>query len=409
MIQLQKKTYISRDVAFIENEPFFQDKNDHDPCTIDHAYPILPQLYGLDTLQNLDLPNNDHEHESHTRDEEEVSEDVDAHEGEIEVRRSSRIPQPSTRLKDFITYKVQYPINNFISYHNISSRHISFLTSISQEREPYTYHEAIKYPTWCKAMKEELEALKKNKTWEIVELPKGHRPVGCKWVYKIKYNGDGTIERYKARLVAKGYTQTHGIDFQETFAPVAKMNTVRILISIAVNQGWNLYQMDVRNAFLQGTLEEEVYMDLPPGHDRERDSNLACKLIKSIYGLKQSPRAWYEKLSSFLISCNFKISNSDHSLFININNSHITIILVYVDDIIVTGNNENNIELIKGKLKNKFDIKDLGFLKYFLGIEIAHSHGNLFLSQRKYVLDLLKETGKIGCKPSSTPIDSKNK
>jgi Reverse transcriptase (RNA-dependent DNA polymerase) len=213
-------------------------------------------------------------------------------------------------------------------------------------------------------------------------------------VYKIKYNGDGTIERYKARLVAKGYTQTHVIDFQETFASLAKMNTVRILLSTAVNQGWNIYQMDVRNAFLQGTIEEEVYMDLPPGHDRERDSNLACKLIKSIYGLKQSSRAWYEKLSSFLISCNFKISNSDHSLFINTNNSHITIILVYVDNIIVTGSNKNNIELIKGKLKNKFDIKDLSFLKYFLNIEIAHSHGNLFLFTRKICVRFVKENQK---------------
>jgi Reverse transcriptase (RNA-dependent DNA polymerase) len=110
-------------------------------------------------------------------------------------------------------------------------------------------------------------------------------------VYKIKYNGNGIIERYKTRLVAKGYTQTHGINFQETFAHVAKMNIVRILLSIEVNQGWNLYQMNVRNAFLQGTLEEKVYMDLPPGHEREQDSNLACKLIKLIYGLKQSPLA----------------------------------------------------------------------------------------------------------------------
>jgi Reverse transcriptase (RNA-dependent DNA polymerase) len=140
--------------------------------------------------------------------------------------------------------------------------------------------------------------------------------------------------------------------------------------------------MDVRNIFLQGTLEEEIYMDLSPGHKRERDSNLACKLIKSIYELKQSLWVWYEKLSSFLISCNFKINNSDHSLFINTNNSHITIILMYVDDIKVTGSNKDNIELIKGKLQNKFDIKDLDFLKYFLDIEIAHSRGNLFLSQR---------------------------
>jgi len=225
-------------------------------------------------------------------------------------------------------------------------------------------------------------------------------------VYKIKYNCDGTIERYKARLVAKGYTQTYGIDYHETFAPVAKMNTVRILFSIAVNKNWNLHQMDVKNAFLQRTLEEEVYMSLPPGHKKEGISNLACRLKKSIYGLKQSPRAWYGKLNHFLLSCNFKMSLADSSLFTKHNSNGTTIVLVYVDDIIITGDNQNEIEGVKRNLKQKFEIKDLGKLKYFLGIEIAHSTKGLFISQRKYVLDLLKETGKIGCKPAITPIDT---
>src|ERR1039458_319661 len=127
-------------------------------------------------------------------------------------------------------------------------------------------------------MDEELKALEQNETWKIISLPKNKKSVGCKWVYKTKYNSDGTIERYKARLVAKGYTQTYGIDYHETFAPVAKMNTVRILFSIAVNQNWKLYQMDVKNAFLQGTLEEEVYMTLPLGHEKERNNGLVCKL-----------------------------------------------------------------------------------------------------------------------------------
>ena len=155
--------------------------------------------------------------------------------------------------------------------------------------------------------------LKKIILGKLLNCPKIKKPVGCKWVYKIKYNSDGTVERYKARLVAKGYTQTHGIDYQETFAPVAKMNTIRILLSVAVNNKWPLYQLDVKNTFLQGILEEEVYMTLPPGHKKEKNTNLACRLLKSIYGLKQSPRAWYEKLSSYLISCNFIISHNDNS------------------------------------------------------------------------------------------------
>ena len=167
--------------------------------------------------------------------------------------------------------------------------------------------------------------------------------------------------------------------------------------------------MDVKNAFLQGTLEEEVYMSLPPGHKLENNSNLVCRLNKAIYGLKQSPRAWYGKLSSYLNSCNFKISSADHSLFTKISGENTTLVLVYVDDIIVTGNNINEIKKIKSLLKEKFDIKDLGFLKYFLGIEVAYSKQGLFISQRKYVLDLLEETGKLGCKPANTPIDSKCK
>jgi Reverse transcriptase (RNA-dependent DNA polymerase) len=225
-------------------------------------------------------------------------------------------------------------------------------------------------------------------------------------VYKIKYHSNGTVERYKARLVAKGYIQTYGIDYYETFAPVTKMNTVQILLSVAVNNDWNLHQMDVKNVFLQGTLEEKIYMTIPPEHKREGTSNLVCRLNKFIYGLKQSPRVWYEILSYFLTSCNFKVSSFDSSLFTRHNTNGTTVILVYVDDIIITDNNSREIDCIKNDLKQKFKIKDLGKLTYFLGIEITHSQKKLFISQRKYVLDLLKETDKLKCKPAKTPIET---
>jgi Reverse transcriptase (RNA-dependent DNA polymerase) len=164
--------------------------------------------------------------------------------------------------------------------------------------------------------------------------------------------------------------------------------------------------MDVKNVFLQGTLEEEVYMALPPGYQTHiKDNNIVCKLNKSIYGLKQSPRAWYAKLSNSLLSHNFIKSSVDSSLFIKHSHNTTTLVLVYVDDIIITGNNEIEIDNVKSYLKNKFDIKDLGYLKYFLGIEFAHSRKGLYLSQRKYVLDLLEETGKLSCKPASMPIE----
>ena len=133
-----------------------------------------------------------------------------------------------------------------------------------------------------------------------MDLPNGKKVVGSRWIYKTKFNSNGSIERHKARLVAQGFTQTYGIDYKETFAPVAKMNTVRVLLSVAVNNAWPLFQMDVKNAFLHGDLEEEVYMKLPPGHPRENEPNKVCRLYKAIYGLKQSPRASYSKLSSVL-------------------------------------------------------------------------------------------------------------
>ena len=151
-------------------------------------------------------------------------------------------------------------------------------------------------------MNMEMEALEKNKTWELVKLPEGKKLVGCKWVYTVKYKADGSIERYKARLVAKGYTQTYGIDYLETFAPVAKMNTVRLLLSLAANYGWDLQQFDVKNAFLHGELDEEIYMEVPPGFEKKLAARTVCKLKKALYGLKQSPRARFGRFARVMLN-----------------------------------------------------------------------------------------------------------
>ncbi|KAB2605310.1 hypothetical protein D8674_005027 [Pyrus ussuriensis x Pyrus communis] len=180
-----------------------------------------------------------------------------------------------------------------------------------------------------------------------INLPKGKKAVGSRWIYKIKFNSNGTIERHKARLVARGFTQTYGIDYKETFAPVAKMNTVRVLLSVAVNHDWPLFQMDVKNAFLHGELQEEVYMKLPPGHPQEQETTKVCKLHKAIYGLKQSPRAWYAKLSSVLEVAGFKRSHADSSLFVRSGVQGKLIVLIYVDDLIITGDNMDELEALK--------------------------------------------------------------
>lgn len=284
---------------------------------------------------------------------------------------------------------------------------MAFVGNLDGIQVPNSVYEALIKPEWKEAILEEIHALEKNGTWELSNLPSGKHPVGCKWIFTIKQNSDGSINRYKARLVAKGFTQTYGIDYQETFAPVAKLNTVRILLSLASNLDWPLYQMDVKNAFLNGDLEEEVYMEIPPGFETSENANKVCKLKKSLYGLKQSPRAWFDRFTKVVRMFGYIQCQSDHTMFLKQSPSgKKAILIVYVDDIVLTGDHEEEIKRLKSLLAKEFEIKDLGNLKYFLGMEVARSKKGISVSQRKYVLDLLKETGMLGCKPSETPMDA---
>lgn len=187
------------------------------------------------------------------------------------------------------------------------------------------------------------------------------------------------------------------------------MTTVRVLLSIAVDNGWSMSQMDVKNAFLHGDLEEEVFMKLPHGHPSSGNPNLDCKLHKSIYGLKQSPHAWHTKLSCALETLGFIRSSADSSLYVRLKNDDKLMVLIYVDDLIITGNNVVSVAQLKKNLKQQFPIKDLGSLKYFLGIEMASSSKGLFFNQRKYIMDLLQDAGMLSTKPVATPLDSKLK
>ncbi|KAH9741647.1 protein kinase domain-containing protein [Citrus sinensis] len=245
---------------------------------------------------------------------------------------------------------------------------------------------------------------------QVPNLPSEKKIVGCKWVFTVKHKADGSIERFKASLVAKGYTQTYGIDYQETFAPVAKMNSIRVLLSLVANLEWPLQQLDVKNAFLHGDLEEEVYMDPPLGFENMFERGKVCKLEKSLYGLKQSPRAWFDRFTRFILKCGYRQIHSDHTMFLKHGKEDkLAVFIVYVDDIILIGNNIDEIERLKMLLTKEFETKDLGYLKYFLEIEVARSRKGIFLSQRKYILDLLEETGMLGCKPSDVPIESNHR
>ncbi|CAH9097621.1 unnamed protein product [Cuscuta epithymum] len=258
--------------------------------------------------------------------------------------------------------------------------------------------------SWRDAMQSEIRALENNQTWVMEPLPPGKMALGCKWVYKIKYNSDGTVERFKARLIVFGNHQQEGIDYTETFAPVAKMVTVRLFLAVAAAKNWELHQMDVHNAFLHGDLDEVVYMKPPPGFCSSRPGQV-CRLKKSLYGLRQAPRCWFAKLSASLKQYGFQQSYSDYSLFTLTQGSAQLFILIYVDDLIIVGNDSSAIARFKSYLHNCFHMKDLGFLKYFLGIEVARSADGIFLCQRKYTLDIISETGLLGAKPTHFPIE----
>ncbi|KAJ0492486.1 putative RNA-directed DNA polymerase [Helianthus annuus] len=321
------------------------------------------------------------------------------------LRKSTRTSVVPKRFEDYVlSGNAKYSIDKTVNYACLSKENFSFVSLLNKTLEPTCYDEAAKDPRWVEAMNKEMEALFRNNTWTLVDLPPGRKPIGCKWVYKVKYKSSGEIERFKARLVAKGFNQREGLDFGETFSPVVKMVTVRCIIALAVQNDWPMFQLDINNAFLYGTINEDVYMCLPKGY-YSPDETRVCKLVKSLYGLKQAPRKWNEKLSSVLVDYGFVQSKCDHSMYVLSRNGVFIVLLVYVDDIVVTGNNIDEVNKIKGVLNLNFQIKDLGKLKYFLGIEVLYNKSGVCLNQRKYCLELLSEFGYLACKPIKTPIE----
>uniref|UniRef100_A0A2N9IRW0 BED-type domain-containing protein n=1 Tax=Fagus sylvatica TaxID=28930 RepID=A0A2N9IRW0_FAGSY len=242
-------------------------------------------------------------------------------------------------------------------------------TNDYSETEPPTYQLASKYPKWCTAMDEEYSALHRQQTW----------------------------------LVAKGFHQQHGIDFQETFSPVVKPPTVRLILALAVTYNWPLQQLDVRNAFLHGVLQEEVYMSQPPGYVASHLPQHVCRLHKSIYGLKQAPRAWFESFTTQLLTLGFHPSTADTSLFIYRDRSIIAFLLLYVDDIVLTGNTPSFLQQLIANLSTVFELKDMGTLSYFLGLQIQRSTKGLTVTQTKYATDLLTKHNMVHCSPCKTP------
>ena len=303
---------------------------------------------------------------------------------DVSIPDSSLPPRMKTRLMSGITKK----------------KVILNLTAIT---EPYTLNQSLKDPHWIKAMDQEIAALHHNHTWDLVAKPSDVNIIGCKWVYKLKHKPDGSIDRYKARLVAKGYHQTLGLDYFETFSPMVKAATIRTILTIALSCQWEVRQLDVHNAFLNGELEEQVYMSQPPSYVDTKFPAKVCHLKKALYGLKQAPRAWFQRLSSTLLQWGFSTSRTDSSMFISFGKSTTLIVLIYVDDILVTGSSHMQVTALIEKLNSAFALRDLGRLTYFLGIEVSYHDNSMHLSQKKYISDLLHRTDMFDTKPVNTP------
>ncbi|GJV70392.1 ribonuclease H-like domain-containing protein [Tanacetum coccineum] len=274
---------------------------------------------------------------------------------------------------------------------------------------PKSHFHALRDPNWKQAMCDEYKALIDNNTWVLVPRPPNVNIVRSMWLYKHKYNADGSLNRYKARLVANGRSQQQGIDCDETFSPVVKPATIRTVLSLAVSRQWPIHQLDVKNAFLHGHLKETVYMHQPPGFTDSAHSDYVCLLQKSLYGLKQAPRAWFQRFSSYVIRAGFYHSKTDSSLFIFHKGPDTAYLLLYVDDIILTASSTSLLQRIISLLHAEFAMTDLGPLNYFLGISATRTTSGIFLSQTKYATEILEQAQMLNCNPCRTPIDTEKK
>jgi hypothetical protein len=234
-----------------------------------------------------------------------------------------------------------------------------------------------------------MDSITTNGTWEVIDRPMGCKPVSCKWVFKKNLRPDGTFEKYKARLVAKGYTQKEDDDFFDTYSPVTRLTTIRVLLSLAASHGLLVHQMDVKMAFLNGELEEEIYMDRPDGFIAQGQEGKVCRLIKSLYGLKQAPKQWHEKFDRTLTSARFAINETDTCVYHLYGGGKGVILCFYVDDILIFGTSLNEINDVKSFLSQKFDMKDLGEADVILKIKLTKGENGITLLQSHYVEKVL--------------------
>uniref|UniRef100_A0AAG5DSQ9 Integrase catalytic domain-containing protein n=1 Tax=Anopheles atroparvus TaxID=41427 RepID=A0AAG5DSQ9_ANOAO len=289
----------------------------------------------------------------------------------------------------------------------LPSRYDDFIVGkATQDEEPNDYRAAMSDPMWKKAMQDEILAHKVNQTWELVELPEGRKTIGAKWVFKLKRNEVGKVVRFKARIVAQGDSQKFGEDYKDVFAPVTRHTTLRAMMAVAAKKGLILKQYDVKTAYLNGTIEEELYMRQPPGFIVPGQEGLVCKLKKSIYGLKQSATCWNRALHEVLLKFNFEQCESDPCLYVRNKGGSAVYLLVYVDDLLIGSKEEAEINKIYENRREHFGITPLGAVKHFLGYEVERANSCYTLRLTSYIEQLIVEFGMKDAYPAKTPMDT---
>lgn len=287
------------------------------------------------------------------------------------------------------------------------------ISYLHMDEDPKTFTEAMSSQDvafWKEAIQDEMDSIVGNNTWELSDLPTGCKPLGCKWIFKRKMKADGSIDKFKARLVIQGFKQREGVDYFDTYAPVARITTIRLLIALASIHGLVIHQMDVKTAFLNGDLDEEVYMKQPEGFIVKGQEHKVCRLIKSLYGLKQAPKQWHQKFDEVILGDGFKINQADKCVYSKFNNSgQGVIICLYVDDMLIFGTNQIEVDKTKEFLSTKFSMKDLGEADVILGIKIKREGKGLTLTQSHYIEKVVKRFQCDKSTPVSTPMDPSEK
>lgn len=317
-----------------------------------------------------------------------------------ELRRSKRARKVKSFGSDFFTFLVEGSREAVI-------RKIPYC--FNTEADPQTLEEAMKdrdAAFWKEALNDEMDSIMEKNTWELVDLPPGCKPIKCKLLFRRKRRVDGSIEKHKVRLVAKGFTQKHGIDYFDTYSPVARIATIRLLIAIAATNKLVIHQMDVKTTFLNGELDEKIYMEQPEGFVMPGQENKVCRLRKSLYGLKQAPKQWHQKFDQVILADGFKINESDKCVYTKFDGKgNGVIICLYVDDMLIFGTDLEQVQLTKSFLSSKFDMKDMGQADVILGIQIVRDEKSITLTQSHYIEKVLKRFNHFDCAPVSTPLD----